>query len=112
MTFREKEGQKCLTPQGVSRHGLPGATSTGGRIGATSRQVGNDRRHGFYPPKSVAGVSKLNHTVKLSEDLQKRIDKVMRAEGYTVWADFCRAALNEKCRRDELRMKEQEEDVP
>ena len=57
-------------------------------------------------------MSKPNHTVKLSEDLRKRIDKVMLTERYTIWADFCRAALNEKCRREESRMKEQEEDVP
>ena len=55
-------------------------------------------------------MSKPNHTVKLSADLKKRIERVMLMEGYTVWADFCRAALNEKCEREALRMKEPNED--
>jgi hypothetical protein len=55
-------------------------------------------------------VSKPNHTVKVSEDLKKRIEKVMLMEGYAVWAEFCRAALNEKCQRVEARVKEGDDD--
>ena len=68
--------------------------------------MGHDRRNGRPTPQSVTGVSKANHTVNLSEDLQKRIDRAMLEEGYTVWADFCRAALSEKCLREELKIRQ------
>ena len=38
-----------------------------------------------------------NNTVKLTEALSERIAKAMEAEGFTVWSEFCRVALTEKC---------------
>lgn len=42
-----------------------------------------------------------NNTVKLSEILRARVSNAMRAEGFTVWAEFCRVALTEKCQSTE-----------
>lgn len=39
----------------------------------------------------------INNTVKLTESLRDRVSKAMRAEGFTVWSEFCRVALTEKC---------------
>ena len=44
-----------------------------------------------------------NHTVKLSVVLQLRVAQAMARDGFTVWAEFCRVALNEKCRLSEDR---------
>lgn len=38
-----------------------------------------------------------NNTVKLTDALRERITKAMAAEGFTVWSEFCRVALTEKC---------------
>jgi hypothetical protein len=38
-----------------------------------------------------------NNTVKLPDTLRERIAKAMAAEGFTVWSEFCRVALTEKC---------------
>jgi hypothetical protein len=38
-----------------------------------------------------------NNTVKLTDALRDRIAKGMSAEGFTVWSEFCRVALTEKC---------------
>jgi hypothetical protein len=38
-----------------------------------------------------------NNTVKLPDMLRERIAKAMAAEGFTVWSEFCRVALTEKC---------------
>ncbi len=38
-----------------------------------------------------------NNTVKLTEALRDRVVKAMAAEGFTVWSEFCRVALTEKC---------------
>jgi hypothetical protein len=39
----------------------------------------------------------INNTVKLTESLRERVAKAMVAEGFTVWSEFCRVALTEKC---------------
>jgi hypothetical protein len=39
----------------------------------------------------------INNTVKLTESLRDRVAKAMAAEGFTVWSEFCRVALTEKC---------------
>ena len=46
-----------------------------------------------------------NNTVKLPTVLQGRIARAMVAEGYTVWAEFCRVALTEKCQFTERRLR-------
>jgi hypothetical protein len=38
-----------------------------------------------------------NNTVKLTDALRDRVTKAMAAEGFTVWSEFCRVALTEKC---------------
>jgi hypothetical protein len=39
-----------------------------------------------------------NNTVKIPDELRSRIAKAMVASGFTVWSEFCRVALTEKCR--------------
>lgn len=39
-----------------------------------------------------------NNTVKLSDPLRDRVLKAMQVEGFTVWSEFCRVSLTEKCR--------------
>ena len=38
-----------------------------------------------------------NNTVKLTDALRERVSRAMAAEGFTVWSEFCRVALTEKC---------------
>ena len=38
-----------------------------------------------------------NNTVKLTDPLRERVQKAMAVEGFTVWSEFCRVALTEKC---------------
>ena len=38
-----------------------------------------------------------NNTVKLTGPLRERVEKAMAVEGFTVWSEFCRVALTEKC---------------
>ena len=38
-----------------------------------------------------------NNTVKLTDPLRERVEKAMEVEGFTVWSEFCRVALTEKC---------------
>jgi hypothetical protein len=54
-----------------------------------------------------------NNTVKLSDPLRDRVLKAMQVEGFTVWSEFCRVALTEKCRavESELRQRDPEEFV-
>jgi hypothetical protein len=40
----------------------------------------------------------VNNTVKLTETLRLRISQAMEAGGFSVWSEFCRVALTEKCR--------------
>ena len=51
-----------------------------------------------------------NNTVKLTDALRDRVIKAMAAEGFTVWSEFCRVALTEKCVAIErkLRTRDQE----
>jgi len=42
-----------------------------------------------------------NNTVKLPTVLQVRVANAMMADGFTVWAEFCRVALTEKCQATE-----------
>lgn len=55
-------------------------------------------------PKSAPRVT-ANNTVKLPVRLQQRVRRAMAAEGFTVWAEFCRVALTEKCQRAEERLR-------
>jgi hypothetical protein len=47
--------------------------------------------------KSHASELPINNTVKLTDDLRARVAKAMEAGGFTVWSEFCRVALTEKC---------------
>jgi NADPH:quinone reductase-like Zn-dependent oxidoreductase len=49
--------------------------------------------------RSLSHFSRLpsNNTVKLPAVLQLRVAHAMLADGFTVWAEFCRVALTEKC---------------
>ena len=40
----------------------------------------------------------VNNTVKLTEPLRERVLKAMELGGFTVWSEFCRVALTEKCK--------------
>ena len=44
---------------------------------------------------------KSNNTVILTTALRGRIAQAMLADGFTVWAEFCRVALTEKCHATE-----------
>ncbi|HVZ62954.1 MAG TPA: hypothetical protein VG936_00080 [Lacunisphaera sp.] len=44
-----------------------------------------------------------NYTVKLPATLRRRVREAMDLEGFTVWAEFCRVALTEKCQAIEAR---------
>jgi len=54
--------------------------------------------------RSPSAVTKLpvNNTVKLSDALRVRITRAMEAGGFSVWSEFCRVALMEKCRAIEM----------
>ena len=56
----------------------------------------------FHPP--ALSIPR-NNTVKLSEVLRGRVATAMREEGFSVWSEFCRVALTEKCSASELRLK-------
>jgi hypothetical protein len=49
-----------------------------------------------------------NNTVKLPAELQRRVALAMRVEGFSVWSEFCRVALTEKCHavEDRLRLRD------
>jgi hypothetical protein len=49
-----------------------------------------------------------NNTVKLPVELQRRVVKAMSVEGFTVWAEFCRVALTEKCHLIEDRLRDRD----
>ena len=60
-------------------------------------------------PLSPARVAiAINNTVKLPSALQRRVVQAMGVEGFTVWSEFCRVALTEKCRliEDALRARD------
>lgn len=48
----------------------------------------------------------VNNTVKLTEALRHRVMKAMMVEGFTVWSEFCRVALTDKCHAIERRLRE------
>jgi hypothetical protein len=50
----------------------------------------------------------VNNTVKLPAALQRRVIIAMNVEGFTVWSEFCRVALTEKCHliEDHLRARD------
>ena len=48
----------------------------------------------------------INNTVKLTDDLRVRVAKAMEAGGFTVWSEFCRVALTEKCQAIERDLRE------
>jgi hypothetical protein len=60
------------------------------------------------PAVSVRPPIAANNTVKLPAALQQRVAKAMAAEGFTVWSEFCRVALTEKCHliEDHLRARD------
>jgi len=47
----------------------------------------------------------INNTVKLSEPLRMKIVRAMEAGGYSVWSEFCRVALTEKCQAIEAELR-------
>lgn len=55
------------------------------------------------PRRSLPQLAELpaNNTVKLTEALRMRVAKAMEAGGFTVWSEFCRVALTEKCQATE-----------
>ena len=55
------------------------------------------------PKTALPPATKLpaNNTVKLPATLQRRVENAMQVEGFTVWAEFCRVALTEKCHHSE-----------
>jgi Arc/MetJ-type ribon-helix-helix transcriptional regulator len=46
--------------------------------------------------KSLASLP-VNNTVKLTDNLRVRITNAMEAGGFSVWSEYCRVALTEKC---------------
>lgn len=46
-----------------------------------------------------------NFTVKPDKALRERIKRAMKASGATVWADFARVALLDRCRKIEAELK-------
>lgn len=52
----------------------------------------------------------INNTVKLTESLRDRVVRAMAVEGFTVWSEFCRVALTEKCHAVERRLKDNDAD--
>ena len=52
----------------------------------------------------------VNNTVKLTEPLRVRVAKAMAVEGFTVWSEFCRVSLTEKCAAVESELKTRDPD--
>ena len=50
----------------------------------------------------------INNTVKLPWALQRRVETAMAVEGFTVWSEFCRVALTEKCHLAEDRLRQRD----
>ena len=49
-----------------------------------------------------------NNTVKLTEALRLRVAKAMEVGGFTVWSEFCRVALTEKCQMVESELRKRD----
>ena len=58
--------------------------------------------------KAPSGGTPLNNTVKLSRELRTRVDSAMEATGFSVWSEFCRIALLEKCHAAERHLRERD----
>jgi hypothetical protein len=58
------------------------------------------------PSKTPPPVLPVNNTVKLTDHLRDRVGKAMHMNGFTVWAEFCRVALTEKCQDTERKLRE------
>ncbi len=56
-------------------------------------------------PRDPAVKVTANNTVKLPTALQRRVQRAMNVEGFTVWSEFCRVALTEKCHAVEDRLR-------
>ena len=52
----------------------------------------------------------VNNTVKLTDSLRVRVAKAMSVEGFTVWSEFCRVSLTEKCALVERELKSRDQD--
>jgi hypothetical protein len=64
---------------------------------------------GRKPKRASAGDAlPINNTVKLTEPLRLRVGKAMEVTGFTVWSEFCRVALTEKCQRAERDLRERD----
>jgi hypothetical protein len=50
----------------------------------------------------------VNNTVKLPDTLRLRVAKAMEATGFSVWSEFCRVALTEKCASAERQLRERD----
>jgi len=62
-------------------------------------------------PKTVIPAARqrtTNNTVKLPLTMQRRVEAAIQVAGFTVWAEFCRVALTEKCHHieDHLRSRD------
>jgi hypothetical protein len=57
------------------------------------------------PAKPIRLRIAANNTVKLPGALQDRVLRAMDVEGFTVWSEFCRVALTEKCHLIEDRLR-------
>lgn len=73
----------------------------------------NDRFRVYRPAMSIPAPSVVvhlaaNNTVKVPAVLRRRVLCAMAVEGFTVWSEFCRVALTEKCYRieDNLRTRD------
>ncbi len=60
------------------------------------------------PKRSRSAVAELpiNNTVKLTDPLRLRVIKAMEVGGFSVWSEFCRVALTEKCLATERELRE------
>ena len=58
--------------------------------------------------KPTDEVVPINNTVKLTADLRSRVERAMEATGFTVWSEFCRVALTEKCSAVERHLRERD----
>ncbi len=59
-------------------------------------------------PAATASELPVNNTVKLTEHLRLRVAKAMEVGGFTVWSEFCRVALTEKCQAAEKELRERD----
>ena len=60
------------------------------------------------PAKSIPAELPVNNTVKLTEALRVRVTRGMEVSGFSVWSEFCRVALTEKCQSLESDLRERD----